>query len=326
MRKQLLIALSGLALVATACGSTAADPPSRTAPPSTIAPTTTVAASTTVTAGATPGSDVAVKAATSSFGQILVDSEGRTLYAFLNDVNAQSTCTGTCAEAWPPVIVGTDWNVAPGLDSGIFSTTVRADNGKEQLMIGKFPLYYFSGDAKPGDANGQGSGDVWFVVDTAAKPVSAAGAAATASTTTVAATASPSSEPATATTDVSAAARVPLVTTSDSKLGTILVDASGKTMYAFTKDVDGVPTCAGGCATAWPPVLVNDDAAKALADSKLDQRLFTIVDRPDGTKQLKIGKWPMYYFSGDTGAGETNGQGSGGSWFVIGPDAKLIKG
>jgi predicted lipoprotein with Yx(FWY)xxD motif len=233
MRKQLMIALSGLALAATACGSTAADPPKVNPSPATtaVAPVAPVAPTTAIPAGATPGSDVAVKLATSPYGQILVDAQGRTLYAFLNDVHFQSTCTGTCAEAWPPVIVDADWNVAPGLDSGIFSTTVRADDAHEQLMIGRYPLYYFSGDAKPGDSNGQGSGKVWFVVD---------------------------------------------------KTATVI-------------------------------------------DPTLDQSLFSTVARPDGQQQLKIGKWPMYHFSGDAATGDLNGQGSGTSWFVIGPDGKLIK-
>ncbi|MEO5898699.1 MAG: hypothetical protein ABIR68_01045 [Ilumatobacteraceae bacterium] len=349
MRKQLMIALTGLALAATACGSTAADPPRVTPPPSTAAPATTAAAAApttdtpATTSGATPGSDVAVKLATSPYGQILVDAQGRTLYAFLNDVNFQSTCTGTCAEAWPPVVVDANWNVAPGLDSGIFSTTVRADDKHEQLMIGRYPLYYFSGDAKPGDFNGQASGDVWFVVDKAAKVIGADGdapAGGATSTTAAPATGStpspdtradsgPDAGPGTtvagADSSSDAAGNAPLVTTGDSALGTILVDAAGQTMYGFTKDVDGVPTCVDGCAKAWPPVIVSDVAAKALADSKLDQSLFSIVERPDGQHQLKIGKWPMYTFSGDTGAGEINGQGSGTSWFVIGPDSKLIK-
>ena len=54
--------------------------------------------------------------------------------------------------------------MAPGLDSGVFSTVAR-DDGAAQLTAGQFPLYYFSGDARPGDVNGQGSGNVWFVVD-----------------------------------------------------------------------------------------------------------------------------------------------------------------
>jgi len=93
-------------------------------------------------------------------------------------------------------------------------------------------------------------------------------------------------------------------------------------VYGFTKDADGVPTCAGGCATAWPPVIV--DASLDLSSAPAELNL-SIVDRADGTKQLKAGKWPLYYFSGDAAAGETNGQGSGGNWFVLGPDTKLIK-
>ena len=90
---------------------------------------------------------------------------GLTLYGFTNDVQAASTCYGTCADAWPPVIVSDDWTAGPGLDFGIFATTVR-DDGQLQLVAGKWPLYYFAGDAVPGDIKGQGSGDVWFVVDT----------------------------------------------------------------------------------------------------------------------------------------------------------------
>jgi len=93
-------------------------------------------------------------------------------------------------------------------------------------------------------------------------------------------------------------------------------------VYGFTKDADGVPTCAGGCATAWPPVIV--DASLDLSAAPAELKL-SIVDRGDGTKQLKAGKWPLYYFSGDAAAGEANGQGSGGSWFVLGADTKLIK-
>lgn len=114
-------------------------------------------------ASSTAPAGVEVKAGTTGLGRVLVGPDGHTLYGFTNDVANQSTCSGTCATAWPPVIVTAGWQVAPGLDSGLFSTIVRAD-GQEQLMAGRWPLYYFAADAAPGDVNGQGSGDVWFVV------------------------------------------------------------------------------------------------------------------------------------------------------------------
>jgi len=199
--------------------------------------------------------------------------------------------------------VAANWTVAPGLDSGIFSTVAR-DDGTEQLAAGQFPLYYFSGDARPGDVNGQGSGNVWFVVDTEAQVVKDA-ASSTATTPTTAAP----------------AAQAPAASLADSSLGKIVVDGSGRTLYAFTKDTEGTSTCLDACANAWPPAIVTGD----LAVQGLDQSLFTTVPRPDGSMQLKMGKWPLYIFSGDAAPGDVNGQGSGGSWFVVGQDGKLIK-
>ncbi len=326
LRMLSLSIVAGASLALSACGSsTKATPVAAEAPTASAAPTPST--------GAKPaaGAGVALKAASSPVGQILVDAQGRTLYAFTNDVNAQSTCTGTCAEAWPPQIVDESWTVAPGLDSGIFSTSARAD-GTLQLMAGRFPLYYFSGDAKPGDVNGQGSGGVWFAVTPNATTVPGP-AVGGAPTTAAAAPTTAAAAPATAgygkaavgpTTTASAATAAPsIVGVADNALGSIVVDSKGRTLYAFTKDVDGTSTCVDGCAKAWPAVLVNGDIA---VGSGLDKGQFTTVARVDGTKQLKLGKWPLYYFSGDTAAGETNGQGSGGSWFVIGKDAKLIKG
>jgi predicted lipoprotein with Yx(FWY)xxD motif len=302
MKKHHVIAAALLAAVAalTACaGSEAA----KTATPATAPPAAPVA--TTVAAAPAAGTTVVVKAGSSSFGQILVDSSGNTLYAFTNDTAAQSTCSGTCAEAWPPVVVDPSWTVAPGLDAGVFSTVIRTD-GTEQLMAGKFPLYRFSGDARPGDVNGQGSGGVWFVVDTAANIIEGG---------------DPVAAPTEATT-APVVEEAPLVGVADTDLGQLLADASGRTVYGFTKDADGTPTCVDGCANAWPPVIVDDSLDLSTLP---DAASFSVVDRPDGSKQLKAGKWPLYYFSGDTAAGEANGQGSGGIWFVVAPDATLIK-
>jgi len=147
-----------------------------------------------------------------------------------------------------------------------------------------------------------------------------AGAAPTAAPTTTEPYGYPASPP--ETTAAPAAPAAALVGVSDNALGQLLAGANGRTLYGLTNDAAGTPTCVDGCAAAWPPVVVDDSLDLSSLPSTAS---FSIVDRPDGTKQLKAGKWPLYYFSGDTAAGEANGQGSGGVWFAVAPDAKLIK-
>jgi predicted lipoprotein with Yx(FWY)xxD motif len=68
-----------------------------------------------------------VRLGESPLGPVLVGPDGRVLYGFTNDLNGQSTCVGTCADAWPPVLVNPDWIVGPNLDSGVFSSVHRPD-------------------------------------------------------------------------------------------------------------------------------------------------------------------------------------------------------
>ena len=111
-----------------------------------------------------------------------------------------------------------------------------------------------------------------------------------------------------------------MVSTTQTDLGTILVDAGGRTLYAFKNDTDGEPSCVDGCAEAWPPALVEGE----LAVGDLDAAVFTIVEHPTG-QQLKAGDWPLYTFAGDAAPGDVNGQGSGDVWFVVGPDGEIIE-
>jgi predicted lipoprotein with Yx(FWY)xxD motif len=111
------------------------------------------------------------------------------------------------------------------------------------------------------------------------------------------------------------------IATRDSDLGTVLVDATGRTLYGFTDDADGTSTCDGACAVAWPPELVGSASVPA----GLDAAIFTVIPRSGGRFQLKAGRWPLYRFAGDSAPGDTNGQGSGGTWFAAAPDGSLIK-
>jgi predicted lipoprotein with Yx(FWY)xxD motif len=323
------VALAGLSIVAmAACGrGDDDDAGAATLPAAVAAPATTAPATTHPPAEA---AEFAAKVGESDLGKVMTSASGLTLYGFVNDVDALSTCYSTCADAWPPVIVDEDWAVGPGLDTGVFSTTER-DDGTLQLVAGKYPLYTYGGDAAPGDTGGQGSGDVWFAMNLDGTLISDAPAAdAAAPETTAAAPSDPygqaaaPAQPAPAGEDEDAApapdAPAP-VTVAPSDLGDIMVNGDGMTVYGFMNDKDGTPTCEGGCADAWPAVTVDGSELPA----GLDPNLFSVVERPDGQMQLKAGKWPLYTFAGDEAPGDVNGQGSGDVWFVVAPDAKLIK-
>ena len=125
----------------------------------------TESATATTSAGA-----VTVMTSDSSLGTILVDAEGKTLYAFLSDTAGESTCYDDCAAAWPALLAEGEITVGEGLDDSMFSTVARTDGGS-QVKVGEWPLYYFANDAAPGDVNGQGRGEVWFVVGTDGEPI-----------------------------------------------------------------------------------------------------------------------------------------------------------
>jgi predicted lipoprotein with Yx(FWY)xxD motif len=99
-------------------------------------------------------------------GPTLVNGDGKTLYAFKNDVfineaQGQSNCNDACAKAWPPV--PGDVAVDESAVTGETRPVTRRD-GSSQLAIGEWPLYASTRDSEPGDINGQGSGGTWFAV------------------------------------------------------------------------------------------------------------------------------------------------------------------
>ena len=103
----------------------------------------------------TPAATAAVAVRTTSLGDVLVDAHGRTLYGFANDTNGTSTCTGACAANWPLVTVGAGWSTGSGRRPRARSTR-SAPARRRSSSSGRWPLYHFAGDTKPGDVNGQG--------------------------------------------------------------------------------------------------------------------------------------------------------------------------
>ncbi len=106
------------------------------------------------------------------------------------------------------------------------------------------------------------------------------------------------------------------------KLGQILADDEGKTLYLYTKDTKDTTNCYDKCAQAWPPLLTTG-AAKAGAGA--DAALLGATARKDGTTQVTYNGWPLYYYVKDQKAGDTTGQDVGGVWYVLSPKGDKVE-
>ncbi|XVV01937.1 hypothetical protein ACQPW3_31815 [Actinosynnema sp. CA-248983] len=113
---------------------------------------------------------------------------------------------------------------------------------------------------------------------------------------------------------------VTLVAKSVPKMGDVVQDGDGRTLYRFDKDTPNPPksNCEGKCAETWPPLLAN--GAPKLEG--VDPALVGTVKRADGTEQVTLAGWALYTYSKDEAPGQWKGQGVGGTWFVVQPDGK----
>ena len=116
--------------------------------------------------------------------------------------------------------------------------------------------------------------------------------------------------------------RTPSIALRPTKLGRIVVDAGGRTLYLFRADTKGRSTCYGGCARVWPAALVS---GAPLAGSGLVARKLTTAARK-GTRlrQLVYNNHPLYRVDADTKPGDTEGQGVFNSWFAVGADGRQV--
>jgi predicted lipoprotein with Yx(FWY)xxD motif len=114
-----------------------------------------------------------------------------------------------------------------------------------------------------------------------------------------------------------------VVSVAQSALGEVLVDAEGRTLYAFTKDSGDQSSCYGDCAATWPALVGRGVPA---ASAGVEATLVALTERRDGSAQVTYNGMPLYHFAGDQQPGDTNGQGVGGSWFMVAPDGALVRG
>jgi len=114
-----------------------------------------------------------------------------------------------------------------------------------------------------------------------------------------------------------------IATSSANGLGPFLTGNGGKTTYVFLKDTQpNTSACSGNCAGNWPAVTVPSGASAPAAGSGITGQ-FSTFQRSDGTTQVAFNGHPLYYFAGDKAAGDTNGEGVLGIWFVANADGSV---
>jgi predicted lipoprotein with Yx(FWY)xxD motif len=104
----------------------------------------------------------------------------------------------------------------------------------------------------------------------------------------------------------------------------MLADAAGRTLYLWEADQGDKSACDGQCAQAWPPLTTD---GKPAAGDGIQADLLRTSKRADGTLGVTYAGHPLYYFSGDQAAGDTNGKGSdafGAKWWPVAPDGAAI--
>ncbi|MDT7828635.1 hypothetical protein RQM65_08160 [Pricia sp. S334] len=236
-----------------------------------------------------------------TFGNMLTDSEGMSLYYFSPDAKGNSNCTDGCLDNWP-VFYQADLTLDEGLDADNFGSITRND-GDMQTTYKGWPLYYYANDSAEGDVTGDGVGSVWFV----AKP------------------------------DYSVMmARAQLVGRDPDGVETNLTeeyepgdgdtfymtDAFGNTLYAFINDTNGVNNYTDedfSNNALWP---IFEEELEAVP-SVLDAADFGSID-VFGRQQLTFKGWPLYHFGQDESRGDNYGVGfpAPGIWPIVNPNTE----
>lgn len=120
--------------------------------------------------------------------------------------------------------------------------------------------------------------------------------------------------------------RITVESASVGTLGTVLVTNKGFALYVYAPDAGRHVTCTGGCATAWPPLLVHAGQTIA-AGPGIRPGLLGTDPNPGGGRVVTYRGWPLYTYLGDAAAGHAAGQGAdddGGYWWAMRPSGQIV--
>lgn len=152
-----IAAALGAALLLAACGSSSSNSSS----------SSQAANSSPYSSGsAATKTNVSISTAKNADGTYLIGASGRPLYMWVADTSGKSSCAGTCAKVWPPLIASSTPSTSGGVNAANLGTITRSDGTKQVTYMGH-PLYYFVQDSSAGKVKGQGSnsfGAKWWLV------------------------------------------------------------------------------------------------------------------------------------------------------------------
>lgn len=225
---------------------------------------------------------------TTDFSVAAVDKDGFSLYVFDNDSIESSNCEGQCLVNWP-AFVPSDEDIAIGN-----FTIFERSNGTKQWAHNGMPLYFFIDDIARSEINGEGVNGVWHLV----LPSVTTNFIEEANTL-----------GATITTDGLVHVMVRDPDTMDFVDET--QDKSNFALYTFDNDTTGVSNCENACLDIWPPLLADDN------DIAISP--YSIITRSNGMKQWAINGMPLYFFTPDLTAEDTNGENVNTVWHVARP-------
>ena len=213
-----------------------------------------------------------------------------TLYTFDQDEQLKSNCNSDCAVTWPPFLAD-----SRDAEIGEFKKFPR-ENGLIQWAYKGQPLYFFQGDTDKGQTNGDGVNGSWHLVNmtqgTQGAPVAMASSSLGQTLT--------------------ASGTVSFLTRQNGVDAVQQADKTGVQLYVFDVDTAGVSNCVSdNCINTWPALLAEENSAATAP--------FSLISRVGGLKQWALNDQPLYFFAGDSGAGQQNGEAASGVWWVARP-------
>jgi predicted lipoprotein with Yx(FWY)xxD motif len=253
-----------------------------------------------VTSASSKPADLDLRTEPTPAGRMVVTDAGLTVYIYLPDQThpSQTTCTGDCANDWPPVLATSATPKVAGIARSRVGETSRPD-GTHQITLNGYPLYRFAADHLPGDVRGESVGNTWYAIDPdgnflALAPVSF----------------QPNGPP----------SPQPLQVTT-SPIGQLVAAGDAQTLYTFRDDTTTSSACTPQwCVQDWPPLLVAQPPATIAGIASH----LGAIRQPDGTLQLTLAGHPLYRFAGDQHPGDLRGQGIGTDWYPIAPDGTKL--